>query len=51
MEEEKQEKKIKLNEELLTETEFEKKKKEVEKMKGAKLVEVAPNEYKIQLHD
>lgn len=49
MEEEK--KKIKLNEEYLSEEEFEKKKEEVEKMKGAKLVEVAPGEYKIKLED
>lgn len=46
-----EEKKIKLNEEYLTESEFEKKKKEVENMKGAQLVEVAPNEYKIRLQD
>ena len=46
-----EEKKIKLNEEYLTESEFEKKKKEVEKMKGAQIVEVAPNEYKIRLQD
>lgn len=49
--EEAKEKKIKLNEEYLTESEFEKKKKEVEQMKGAQLVEVAPNEYKIRLQD
>lgn len=49
--EEAKEKKIKLNEVYLTESEFEKKKKEVEQMKGAQLVEVAPNEYKIRLQD
>jgi|GEM_PF-5678791 len=46
-----EEKKIKLNEEVLTEQEFEKRKKEVEKMKGASLVEIAPNVYKIRFHD
>jgi hypothetical protein len=49
--EENQEKKIKLNEQYLTESEFEVKKREVKNMKGAQLVEVAPNEYKIRLQD
>lgn len=50
-EEKQEEKKIKLNENYITETEFEKKKKEVEQMKGAQLVEVGPNEYRIRLFD
>lgn len=46
-----EQKKIKLNEQLLTETEFEQKKKEVENMKGAELIEISPYEYRIRLHD
>jgi len=45
------EKKIKLNEQFLTEEEFQKKKEEIEKQKDAELVEVAPNEYKLRLRD
>lgn len=42
---------IKLNEQVISKEDFEKKKEEVEKMKDAQLVEVAPNEYKIRLRD
>ena len=41
--------KIKLNEQLLSVEEFEEKKKEIEAKKGVKIVEVKPNEYKIQI--
>lgn len=41
--------KIKLNEQLLSVEEFEEKKKEIEAQKGVKIVEVKPNEYKIQI--
>lgn len=50
-EEKQEEKKVKLNEQYVTESEFERKKKEVEQQKGADLVEVAPGEYKIRLKD
>ena len=42
---------IKLNEQVISKEDFEKKKQEVEQMKDAQLVEVAPNEYKIRLRD
>jgi hypothetical protein len=42
---------IKLNEQVISQEEFEKRKQEVEQMKDAQLVEVAPNEYKIRLRD
>lgn len=45
------ENKVKLNEQLVSEEEFEKKKQEVDQMKDAQLVEVKPNEYKIRLRD
>lgn len=42
---------IKLNEKLITPKELEEKKKQIEKMKGAKLIEIKPNEFKIKLED
>ncbi|MFW6225332.1 MAG: hypothetical protein ACOC3V_00060 [bacterium] len=44
-------KKIKLNEKVLTEKEFEKEKEKIQKMKNAKLVEIAKDEYRIRLQD
>lgn len=45
------EKTIKINEKVVSEEEFEKKKEEVEKMPNAQLVEKKPGEYKIHLKD
>jgi hypothetical protein len=42
---------IKINEKVVTQEELEKKKQEVEKMKDAQLVEIAPNQYKMRLRD
>jgi hypothetical protein len=42
---------IKLNEKILTEEEFEVEKKRIASMKGAKLIEIAPNVYKVKLED
>jgi len=43
------EKKIKLNKQLLTEEEFEKKKEELEKKKGVKVVKENSNSYKVRI--
>jgi hypothetical protein len=45
------EEKIVLNGRKITEEAFEEKKKKVEKMRNAQLVEVSPNNYRIRLHD
>lgn len=45
------EKTIKINEQVVTQEEFEKKKEEVENMPNAQLVERKPGEYRIKLHD
>ncbi len=42
---------IKLNEVALSEKEFQERKKEIESMRNAELVEVAPNNYKIRFYD
>lgn len=43
--------KIKLNQKVLSEKEFEKEKEKIQKMRNATLVEVAKNQYKIRLRD
>lgn len=43
------EKKIKLNEEVLTEEEFQKRKEELEKQPGVKVVEDGADSYKVRI--
>ena len=47
--EEKNEGKVKLNEEILTEDEFEEKKEELEKKPGVKVVEKGNNSFKVRI--
>ena len=42
---------IKINEKVVTKEEFEEKKKEIEEMPNAKLVEKTKDNFKIRLHD
>jgi len=42
---------VKLNEKVISQEEFNKKKEEIENMKDAKLVEVGKDEFKIKLQD
>ena len=44
-----EEKKVKLNEEVLTENEFEEKKEILEKKKGVKVVENGPDSFKVRI--
>ena len=44
-----EEKKIKLNEEVLTEDEFDKKKKELEQKKGVKVIEKGDGSFKTRI--
>jgi hypothetical protein len=50
-EQQQEQKKIKLNERYLTESEFQQEKQRIEQMPNAQLVEVAPGEYKIKMYD
>ena len=42
---------VKLNENVITKDEFAKKKEEIEKNKGMKVVETGTNEYKIRIQE
>lgn len=46
-----EEKKIKLNEQEVTQEELEQKKEEVKKMPRAQMIEVRPGEFKVRFYD